>query len=136
MVAQAGRDLLIRVNTSGSNYANVGGMRNASVDVSTNMVDVTNADSAGRWREILGGAGINTMKFSGSGVFSSDPALKSVIQTVMTGAIKNYQVVVAGLGTFEGNFLAQSVVFSGTYNAEEQYNMTFESAGPITFTAA
>ena len=44
--------------------------------------------------------------------------------------------IVPDFGTFEGPFDITSIEYSGEYNGEAQYSMSFESAGQITFTAA
>lgn len=50
MSASPGKSLLLRVNTSGSTFVTAGGMRTKQVKRAASKVDVTSADSAGRWR--------------------------------------------------------------------------------------
>ena len=43
------------------------------------MVDITDQESAGRWRELLAGAGLKTARITGSGIFNdaaSDETLR------------------------------------------------------------
>ena len=45
----------------------------------------------------------------------------------------NFQVVVAGFGTYEGEFALTSLEISGEHNGEVQYSVTLESAGTVSF---
>ncbi|GMA77957.1 hypothetical protein GCM10025880_43740 [Methylorubrum aminovorans] len=57
MGAQKGRDLLVRVSNGADGFVAVAGLRARQLAFNAETVDVTNADSAGRWRELLAGAG-------------------------------------------------------------------------------
>lgn len=58
MGAQAGKDLLIRAGDGAGGFVAVAGLRTRQFTLNAEAVDVTNADSAGRWRELLSGAGV------------------------------------------------------------------------------
>ncbi len=133
MPAQAGRDLAIFVNTAGNSFLPIAGLRTKTVDFGAQMVDVTNSDSVGRWRELLGGAGVNMMNFKGQGIFTDDPAYNSTFDAFIGGLIKVYQVVIPALGTFTGQFLVSDMNFAGQYNQELTGDITFSSAGVITY---
>ncbi len=64
MSASPGRGLLLRVNTSGSIFTTAGGLRTKQVKRSSAKVDVTSADSAGRWQELLPGAAAQGLSFA------------------------------------------------------------------------
>ena len=55
MAAQKGLDMLLKVNTTGSTYATVGGLRSTSITLNDESVDITNKDSLGH-RQLLAGA--------------------------------------------------------------------------------
>jgi TP901-1 family phage major tail protein len=80
MTAQKGKDLLLKVDTDGAgSFATVAGLRARSLAFNAASVDVTDQESAGRWRELLEGAGIRSARVSGSGIFkdaSSDETLR------------------------------------------------------------
>ena len=53
-------------------------------------VDVTDADSAGRWRELLGGAGVQRAALSGAGIFK-DAQSDALIRTgFFSGTIADF----------------------------------------------
>jgi TP901-1 family phage major tail protein len=72
MSAQRGRDLLLRVESAPSVFTTVGGLRARQIAFNAEAVDITHAESTGRWRELLAGAGMRRAALSGAGVFKDD----------------------------------------------------------------
>jgi len=59
MVAQKGKDLLLKVRESGgAAFVTVAGMRSRRLAFNADTVDTTDFESAGRWRELLSGSGV------------------------------------------------------------------------------
>jgi len=70
MTAQKGKDLLLKVDSDGEgSFVTVGGLRARTLAFNAATVDVTDQESAGRWRELLDGAGLKTARISGNGIF-------------------------------------------------------------------
>ena len=70
MAAQKGKDLLLKVDSTGAGvYTTVAGLRTKSLAINAETVDITHSESAGQWRELLAGAGAKSARVSGSGVF-------------------------------------------------------------------
>lgn len=138
MAAQKGSDMLIKVGDGASPevFTALAGLRTKTMAFNAEQVDITNSDSAGKWRELLAGAGIKSMSVSGSGVFT-DATVDGTIQTeAFAQTIKNYQIIVPSFGTFEGPFQLTQRQFAGEHNGEVTQELSLESAGAITFTAA
>ena len=57
MTAQKGKDLLVKI-AGGGGYTTVAGLRTRRLAFNAETVDITHAESANRWRELLDGAGI------------------------------------------------------------------------------
>ena len=55
MPAQRGKDLLLKMDDGGG-FITVAGLRSKALAFNAQTVDVTHAESAGRWRELLAGA--------------------------------------------------------------------------------
>ena len=73
MVAQNGKDLLIKIDMTGDGqFETLAGLRATRISLNAETVDVTSLDSSGGWRELLGGAGVKTAAISGAGVFKDD----------------------------------------------------------------
>lgn len=135
MAAQKGKDLLIKMH-DGSSYVTVAGLRSRRIAFNAETVDITHAESAGRWRELLDGAGIKRAGLSGRGLFKDAASDALMRQSFFDGAVKNCQVVIPDFGTVQGPFQITGLEFAGEHDGEVTYDMALESAGELTFTAA
>lgn len=137
MTAQKGKDLLLKIDTDGAgSFATVAGLRSRHIAFNAESVDVTNADSAGRWRELLEGAGVKRASIAGSGIFKDAATDATVRQVFFDGAIRDWQVIVPDFGTLAGAFQVTALEYSGEHDGEIAYEMALESAGALDFTAA
>ena len=73
--------------------------------------------------------------FSGSGTFVSSAAMKAFMVHVNDATVFNAQVVVPGLGTYEGSFFAANFTLDGSMEDDLQFSGSFEAADALTFTA-
>jgi TP901-1 family phage major tail protein len=135
MAAMAGKDVSIEINTTGSTYVAIGGMRTNSIKIAGTEIDITTADSSGRWRELLGSAGVISCAISGAGVFLNDTACALALTKVMLGASLGFKFKSAVMGTFAGSFMVKDFTLGGTHNGEVTFDLSLESAGAITYTA-
>jgi len=136
MGAQKGKDLLLRAGDGAGGFVAVAGLRTRQITLNAETVDVTNADSTGRWRELLAGAGVRRAALSGSGVFRDEASDARLRQVFFEGTLETYQVVVPGFGTLEGAFQITSLEYRGDHAGEVTFDMALDSAGPLAFTAA
>ncbi len=137
MGAQKGKDLLLKVDFDDTaTFATVAGMRTRRIAFNAEAVDITNADSAGRWRELLEGAGVRRAGISGSGIFKDAASDESVRSLFFDGGIRNWQVIVPDFGTIAGPFQVTGLEYAGEHDGEVSYDIALESAGALTFAAA
>ena len=136
MSAQKGRDLLVRVSNGAGGFVAVAGLRARQLAFNAETVDVTNADSAGRWRELLAGAGVRRASVAGAGVFRDEASDARLRQLFFDGAIDSFQIVVPAFGTIEGLFQITSLEYRGDHAGEVTFDMALDSAGALSFTAA
>ena len=137
MVAQSGKDLLIKVDLTGDgNFGTVAGLRATRVSFNAESVDVTSLESQGGWRELLAGAGVKSAAISGSGVFKDDASDERARQIFFDGETPDFQVVIPDFGTVEGPFQVTGLEYSGSHNGEASYELSLASAGALSFTAA
>lgn len=136
MTAQKGKDLLVRAGNGAGGFVAVAGLRARQIAFNAEAVDVTNADSAGRWRELIAGAGMRRAAISGSGVFRDEASDLRLRQVFFDGVIETFQVVVPAFGTLEGPFQITALEYRGDHAGEVTFDMTLESAGALGFTAA
>ena len=115
MGAQKGKDLLLKVDTGVPGvYVTVAGLRSRKIAFNSQTVDVTDQDSAGRWRELLAGAGVQRASISGSGIFKDAQSDAKIREAFFAGAISNWQVVVPDFGTVQGPFQISALEYSGS----------------------
>lgn len=136
MVAQNGKDLLVKIDmTGGGLFETAAGLRATRISFNAETVDVTSLESTGGWREILGGAGVKTASISGSGVFKDEATDERARQIFFDGETPNFQVIIPDFGTVEGPFQITSIEYAGSHNGEATYELSLASAGALTFTA-
>lgn len=136
MPAQLGKDLLLKVDTTGAGaFASVAGLRATRISFNAETVDVTHIGSAGRWRELLAGAGLRSVAINGSGIFLDDATDARMREIFFNGEIPDFQVVVPDFGVIEGPFQITALEYSGRHDGEAVYEVSLASAGAMTFAA-
>jgi TP901-1 family phage major tail protein len=89
MVAQKGKDLLIKLDMTGAgSFETIAGLRASRITFNAETVDVTHLGSEGRWRELLSGAGVRSAAISGSGIFR-DTATDERARAILCMAVTN-----------------------------------------------
>jgi TP901-1 family phage major tail protein len=134
MAAQKGKDLLVKI-ADGAGFTTVAGLRSRRIAFNAETVDITHAESADRWRELLDGAGVKRASIAGRGLFKDASTDELMRQTFFDGAVKNFQIVIPDFGTVQGAFQITSLEFAGEHNGEVTYEMALESAGALAWTA-
>ncbi|AXS39964.1 phage major tail protein, TP901-1 family [Breoghania sp. L-A4] len=136
MGAQAGRDLLLKLDTDGLGaFGSVAGLRARRLSFNATAVDVTDSESAGRWRELLAGAGVRSASLSGSGIFRDAASDAAVRQVFFDGTIRDWQVVIPDFGTIQGAFQLTGLEYAGEHAGEVTFELALESAGELSFMA-
>lgn len=133
MVAQKGRNLLVKYNTAGSTYVAVAGSREVTLTINNEPVDITNSDDSGI-RKLLEGAGVGSVSIKAQGVYVDDAVVNTLRTLALTNAHANFQLVVPGTvtRTYQGSFMLATFEEAGTYNGSVTYNLTLESAAQVT----
>ena len=134
MVAQKGKDLLLKIDNAGS-FVTVAGLRSKRIAFNSETIDITDADSAGRWRELLGSAGVQRASLSGSGIFKDAASDGLVRGAFFNASILNWQIVVPDFGGVTGAFQVTALEYSGQHDGEILFELALESAGALTFGA-
>jgi TP901-1 family phage major tail protein len=136
MAVQSGKDLLVKVDLTGDGqFETIAGLRATRISFNAETVDVTSLESAGGWRELLGGAGVRSASISGSGVFRDANTDERARQIFFDGEVPDFQVIIPGFGVVQGPFQISGIEYSGSHNGEATYELTLVSAGVLGFTA-
>lgn len=136
---QLGRLLLIKISNGldPEVFNPLCGLKDRSFDLSANSVDTTKPDclNPGGPVQKTGRPGIVSRTFQGSGTFVSSAMMKAFMVHVINATIFNGQVIVPGLGTFEGPYFVTNFQASGDMENDLQFTATFEAAAPLEYTA-
>ena len=135
MTAQKGKDLLVKISDGAGGFVTVAGLRTRRLAFNAEIVDITHAESANRWRELLDGAGVKRASVTGRGLFKDAATDAAIRQTFFDGSILIYQIVIPDFGIVQGPFQLTALEFAGEHNGEVTYDLTLESAGELTFAA-
>ena len=137
MAAQAGKDILLKIGDGADpeSFTSVAGLRARTISLNARSVETTHADSPGRWRELLGGAGVRSASVSGAGIFVDSAADETVRAVFFTQAKRRWQLVIPDFGALTGDFLVTALEYSGRHDGEAAYSLSLASAGEIGFAA-
>lgn len=134
MTAQRGRDLLLKIDTTGTGtYVTVAGLRTNTLTFNSASVDSSAQDSAGTWRELLAGAGLKSALIKGAGIFKNAVSDASVRGYFFNDTIVNWQIVIPNFGTVTGPFQITSLDYSGKFDGEMSFDLALASAGQLSF---
>jgi TP901-1 family phage major tail protein len=137
MAAQSGKDMLLKLDESGSGgFVTVAGLRSRSLAFNAAAIDVTDAESAGRWRELLAGGGIKRAAVAGSGIFKDAGSDATIRALFFAGTIRSWQLILPDFGTVEGPFQIVALEFAADHAGEVTFELALESAGQLSFAAA
>lgn len=135
MAVQKGRDILLKILGAGGGFVTVAGLRARTIALNARTVDATDGDSAGRWRELLAGAGVKSAAVSGQGIFRDAEADALIREAFFSQAAQTWRLIVPDFGQLEGPFLVSALEYAGEHEGEATFAISLASAGEITFGA-
>ena len=132
MVAQSGSLMLLKIAKNNGDYVVVGGMRTTKFILNNQSIDITHKES-GKWRHLLGSAGISSLNISGSGIFTNQESESMVREIAFANNIAKFRITFGNGDILDGSFIISTYERSGSMAEEENYNLTLESAGSIIY---
>ncbi|MCB1429963.1 MAG: phage major tail protein, TP901-1 family [Nitratireductor sp.] len=133
MASQKGKDLLLKLDDGNGAFVTVAGLRARRIAFNAQVIDATDSQSAGQWRELLAGSGVRRVSVSGSGIFKDAQSDALVRQAFFEGASAQWQLVIPDFGIVTGAFQITTLEYSGTHDGELAFQITLESAGEPDF---
>lgn len=132
-----GRDFVLKIGDGGSPeaFSTVAGLRSTGLTINNNPVDITNVASEG-FQELLADGGVQSFEFRGQGIVVSDADMQALADQARLRTTKSYQITSAFGDTFEGSLIIASFERSGSYDGAEEFTVTLQSTGSITYVAA
>lgn len=139
MAAQSGTTwaLSVRTTASPAAYTAIAGLRTRSFKINNNPVDVTTADSTGRWREMLGDTGQVELEIDAAGLYQKDAPGHLLPSLVASGSSTIFQLVSASSSpgiTIVGSFVVTEYQASASYNEAASFTVKLMSTGQPTIT--
>lgn len=135
MAAQRGKDILLKIGDGEDpeGFVTVAGLRARTISLNARTIDATDGDSAGRWRELLSGAGVKQASVSGAGVFRDAASDALIREAFFAQAARTWRLIIPDFGTLQGPFLVAALEYAGEHEGEATYALTLASAGEIAF---
>jgi len=131
MAAQSGRDLLVLKNAVA-----IAGLRETSIAHDGSPIDITSKGDSG-YRTLASFSGVESIDITASGVWEDDTL--RAISLGGTGTTKLLTDITLAWGdgaTLSGDFYLASNTSAGNHDNEETYEVTLQSSGEWTYTAA
>ncbi len=135
MAAQRGKDMLLKMRDDAGAFVTVAGLRSRRIAFDAETVDITHTESAGRWRELLSGAGVKRATIIGAGIFKDVASDALARQSFFDGVIRDWQVFIPDFGALQGPFQIAALEYRGEHQGEVTFEMSLASAGALTFAA-
>ena len=135
MSAQRGKDILLKIENAPGVFTTVAGLRARTISLNARTVDATDGDSAGRWRELLSGAGVKSAAVSGQGIFRDAASDALIREAFFSQAAKSWRLIVPDFGQLEGPFLVAALEYAGEHEGEATFAISLASAGEVAFGA-
>ncbi len=137
MTIQKGSLVLLKIGDGQvtENFTTIGGVRITEMELNNNSIEATNPES-GAWRQLLGNAGIRSVSISATGLFADSAAEETLRGYAFAGSLDNYELHFGNGDMLSGAFHISEYQRSAVHDGEEEFSITLESGGVITFTTA
>ena len=138
MVAQKGKDLLLKLDSNGAGaFVTVAGLRTKRIAFNSQTVDMTDSEFRRALARIAGRGGVQRASISGSGIFKDAQSDASIRTRFFAGRDRPPgSWPCRDFGTVEGPFQITSLEYTGSHDGEVTFEIALEFAGLLTFTAA
>jgi TP901-1 family phage major tail protein len=135
MSAQRGKDILLKIEGAPGVFTTVAGLRARTISLNARTVDATDGDSAGRWRELLAGAGVKSAAVAGQGIFRDAASDALIREAFFAQEARRWRLIVPDFGQLEGPFLVSALEYAGEHEGEATFAISLASAGEIGFSS-
>lgn len=137
MAASAGRKLRIKYDADGAGGAAavpIAGAKTDDFSIAVEGIDITDKDDAGV-RTYLNDVGSVSIDANIEGVMSDTTLMSLAASAGENSALHYFEIEVAALGTFSGEWLISQFSSSGAEGTDPTtFTCSIQSSGPITFT--
>lgn len=137
MPARKGSLVLLKVGNGAPTelFTTIGGLLVSQLVLNHTLVPANTLVSLD-YRTLLGGAGLKSVRMSGSGIFTDSASEELLRGYAFAGTAHNYRFIFASGAYCAGSFIIGRYERMGDQDAEEMYSVVLESAGPVSYAAA
>jgi predicted secreted protein len=129
MAAVSGRLLVVKKASTA-----IAGAKEATITVDNSPVDITSNDDSG-FRTLGDFAGARSLEISMNGVIT-DETMETVALNTSSKLLTDITVDLPQGGGISGNFYLANFEEAGSNDADATYDITLQSSGAFTYTAA
>lgn len=130
--AFAGRDVLFYVG-DGQSGAKICA-RSKTLTIGSESIDITQ-DCDGAFRKLMDEPASRFLDMAVEGVITQDDWLKQALDTSSNVFLKEYTLVIPGIGSITGDFFISNFELGAPYNEAVTFSATVQSSGEWTYTA-
>lgn len=135
MAKGAGADIVVEFETATpGTFAPLGGGRTRTISISSEAIEVTDADSVGRWRELIANPATRAIDLSVDGFLNSGTAFTAIRNAFLNNTLLNLRFSSPILGEIAGPYRVGSFEIGGDHDGAQTFSGQFQSAGPQTWT--
>jgi len=134
-MAEKGISFLLKQGAVLSTPTTIAGGRTVSMTLNNEQVDVTTQSSANA-RTLLADAGVQSISIDMSGIFEDSAVEETVRGYAFANSINTFSLYFPNGDTLEASFAISNYSRNAEYNGAEEFSMTLESSGAITYTTA
>jgi len=120
---------------SAETFTTIGGIQPLTITINNEIVDVTDKSSA-EFRELLAGAGKQSMQITFNGVFKGTAAETLLRTAAQDKTIDNYQLYFESGDYYDAACAVASLQFAGGETGARTFSGTLESSGSFAYTSA
>jgi TP901-1 family phage major tail protein len=114
-------------------FTQLGGLKSTDVSIMAGFYDATSNDGSRFTKKVAGG--LKSVSFSGGGLWKNQATQKTATLLAFNGEIRTWQVVAENGDTWTGQFAISDYKRTGSHDGLEEFSLSLESAGDVTFTA-
>lgn len=134
MAKGAGADIVVEFQTATpGTFAPLGGGRTRTISISSESIDVTDADSVGRWRELIANPATRAIDLSVDGFLNSGTST-AIRDAFLNNTLLTLRFSSPIFGEISGVYRVGSFEIGGDHDGAQTFSGQFQSAGPQTWT--
>jgi len=117
-------------------FTEIGGLRNYRIALRNRPANFHHLSLAHAWEEAMEGSGRQQITLSGEGIFTDTNSEETLREQAFANSAKNYHISLGNGDVLSGAFCVTQYDRSANMDGGIEYQLTLQSAGEVTFTAA